>query len=126
MTKPGSNAGIYFCTEYQEKGWPKEGYEAQVNCSHGDPKKTGSLYAVVNVDKANHKDGEWFTEEIIVKGKQIKIIVNGKPVVDYTEPKDKKPGKQFGRVIRKGTFAFQAHDPKSEVHFRKVQVKKLK
>ncbi|MCA9210865.1 MAG: DUF1080 domain-containing protein, partial [Planctomycetales bacterium] len=28
MTTPGSNAGIYFHTKWQETGWPKYGYEA--------------------------------------------------------------------------------------------------
>ncbi len=49
MTTPGSNAGIYFHTKYQDSGWPKYGYECQVNISHSDPKKTGSLYAVEDV-----------------------------------------------------------------------------
>jgi hypothetical protein len=69
MTKPGSNAGIYFHSKYQEKGWPKYGYECQVNNTHRDPKKTGSLYAVVNVDKAPAKDNKWFEQHIIVRGK---------------------------------------------------------
>ncbi len=127
MTKPGANAGIYFHTKYQDTGWPKHGYEAQVNATHGDPKKTGSLYAVQNVDKANHEDNEWYTEEIIVNGRNIKIIVNGETVVDFTEEEDRLAGEQFTRILSKegGTFAFQAHDPKSEVHFRKVMVKKL-
>ena len=127
MTKPGANAGIYFHTKYQETGWPKHGYEAQVNATHRDPKKTGSLYAVSNVDKANHKDNEWYTEEIIVNGKNIKIIVNGDTVVDFTEEDDRVAGKDFTRILSKegGTFAFQAHDPQSEVHFRKIMVKRL-
>ena len=127
LTKPGANAGIYFHTRYQEEGWPKHGYEAQVNATHRDPKKTGSLYAVENTDKANHKDNEWFTEEIIVSGRNIKIIVNGETVVDFTEEEDRQAGKDFTRILDKngGTFAFQAHDPQSEVHFRKIMVKKL-
>ena len=127
MTKPGSNAGIYFHTKYQEQGWPKHGYEAQVNATHRDPKKTGSLYAVQNVDKANHKDNEWYTEEIIVNGRNIKILVNGEQVVDFTEEEGRQAGKDFTRILNKegGTFAFQAHDPKSEVHFRNIMVKRL-
>ena len=49
MTTPGSNAGIYFHTLLQEAGWPKFGYECQVNITHSYHKKTGSLYGVVNV-----------------------------------------------------------------------------
>ena len=53
MTTPGSNAGIYFHTKYQPTGWPKYGYECQVNVSHQDPKKTSSLYSVDNVAAAD-------------------------------------------------------------------------
>ena len=125
MTRPMANAGIYFHTRFQESGWPKHGYEAQVNNSHRDPKKTGSLYAVSNVDKANHQDNEWFTEEIIVRGKNVVIKVNGETTVDFTEADDRQPGKDFTRILDEGTFAFQAHDPGSEVRFRNIMVKKL-
>ncbi len=125
MTTKGSNSGIYFHTKYQETGWPSAGYEAQVNNTHRDPKRTASLYAVENVMKAPAKDGEWFTEEIIVKGRNIKILVDGKVLVDFTEEEDRKPGKQFARKLDSGTFAFQAHDPQSVVYFKNVRVKKL-
>src|SRR5262245_42997484 len=49
MTEPGSNGGIYLHTKYQEVGWPKNGFECQVNVTHGDWIKTGSLYGLVNV-----------------------------------------------------------------------------
>ena len=125
MTTPGSNAGIYFHTKWQESGWPKYGYEAQVNATHGDPKKTGSLYGVVNVNPAPHKDNEWFKYNIKVQGKRIVITVNGKVTVDYTEPAGKEPGKQFTRVLDNGTIGLQAHDPKSKVLFRKMKMRRL-
>jgi len=125
MTLPNSNAGIYFHTQYQDSGWPKHGYEAQVNNSHRDPKRTGSLYAVENVLEAPAKDNEWFTEEVIVKGKNIVIKVNGKTLVDFTEEDDRKPGESFTRILSEGTFALQGHDPGSTVKFRNLQVKKL-
>ena len=125
MTGPVSNGGIYFHTKYQENGWPKFGYEAQVNNTHGDPKKTGSLYDVKNVFKAPAKDNVWFTEEVIVRGRNIQIVVDGKKLVDFTEAPDRKAGRDFTRKLDKGTFAFQAHDPKSVVRFRKIMVKKL-
>ncbi|HID24755.1 MAG TPA: DUF1080 domain-containing protein [Planctomycetaceae bacterium] len=126
MTTPGSNSGIYFHTRYQEKGWPRYGYEAQVNNSHRDPKRTGSLYGVVDVLQAPAKDNEWFTMTIRVQGKRIVIQVNDKVVVDYTEPQGKKPfSGQFERRLGKGTFALQAHDPKSKVYFKNIRVRRL-
>ena len=60
MTTPGSNSGIFFHTEYQETGWPAKGHEAQVNNSHGDWRRTGSLYSVQDVRESPVKDNEWF------------------------------------------------------------------
>jgi len=54
----GANSGFYFHTTFQEKDWPSEGFEIQVNNSqerHGDYlelKMTGSLYGIRNVYKA--------------------------------------------------------------------------
>jgi hypothetical protein len=125
MTSPGSNSGIYFHTQYQDAGWPKYGFEAQVNNTHGDPKKTGSLYGVVNVSAAPAKDKEWFTQSIRVEGKRVVIQINGQTVVDYTEPEGTQPGRDFTRAFDRGTFALQAHDPQSKVQFRNLKVRRL-
>ena len=125
-TTPGSNAGIYFHTKFQPTGWPKYGYECQVNVTHKDPKKTSSLYAVENIADPGVKDNEWYTQEIIVRGSRIQLKVNGKTLVDYTEPKNKQAeSKQFERRLDSGTFALQAHDPDSKVYFRNLRVKKI-
>jgi len=120
-TKPGSNSGIYFHTKFQKTGWPKFGYESQVNVSHGDPVKTGSLYNTVKLFKTPAKDNKWWEQEIIVRGKRVIVKIDGKKVVDYTEPEGKK-----GTVkLSKGCFALQAHDPKSVVYYRNIRVKPL-
>ena len=124
MTMPGANSGIYFHTEFQQGGWPKKGYEVQVNNSHTDWKRTGSLYNIVDVKDVLVKDGEWFTEYIKVEGKRVIIKVNDKIVVDYTEPDNVQRDKgQEQRLISNGTFALQAHDPNSVVYFRNIKVK---
>ena len=125
-TEPNSNAGIYFHTRYQDEGWPAGGFEAQVNNSYEkDPKKTGSLYSVVNVLEAPAEDGKWFPYEIKVEGNHVQITVNRKTVVDYYQPEGSTPGKGFDRVLGKGTFALQAHDPGSVVYFKDLKVKRL-
>lgn len=125
-TTPGSNGGIYFHTKFQEEGWPRYGHECQVNISHSDPKKTGSLYAIENVANPPAKDNEWYTQEIIVKGKHVVLKVNGQTVVDYTEPEGQKAfDENFERLLGEGTFALQAHDPQSKIYFRNLRVKPL-
>ncbi|MCA9213683.1 MAG: DUF1080 domain-containing protein [Planctomycetales bacterium] len=125
-TTQGSNSGIYFHTEYQDSGWPSKGYECQVNNTHGDPKKTGGLYGIQDNFEAPAKDGEWFNYDIIVKGKHIVVQINGKTISDYTEPEDAERNGEFkNRLVSSGTFAIQAHDPKSVVYFRNIRVKKL-
>ena len=126
MTEKGSNGGIYFHTRWKPRGWPGAGYEVQVNNTHGDWRKGGSLYAVKDVRKAPAADGQWYTTHIIVRGKRIVIKVDGKTVVEHTEPagaarKDGRPG----RYISSGTFALQGHDPKSVVHYKNILVKPL-
>lgn len=125
MTEPGANGGIYFHTRYQPTGWPKYGFESQVNNSHSDWKRTGGLYDVVNVRESAAKDNEWWTQTIIVQGNRVIVKVNDKVVVDYTEPPDKKPGADFTRKLDEGTFALQAHDPKSVVRYKNIRVKRL-
>ncbi|MCX7887950.1 MAG: DUF1080 domain-containing protein [Verrucomicrobiae bacterium] len=127
MTTPGSNSGIYFHTEFQEKGWPAKGYECQVNTSHKDPRKTGSLYAIKDVlNVAPTPDNEWFDYYIKVEGKKITVKINGKTTAEFTEPDNwEPPAKMPGRRLSEGTFCLQAHDPKSTVFYKEIFVRPL-
>lgn len=124
MTTPGSNSGVYFHTQYQESGWPQKGYEVQVNNSHTDWRRTGSLWAIQDIKETYAGDNEWFTLHIKVKGKHITVSINDKPVVDYTEPDNvQRPEGMKDRLISSGTFALQGHDPKSKVYYKNIKVK---
>ncbi len=129
-TTPGANGGIYFHTRFQEEGWPDYGFEVQVNNTHRDPRKSGGLYQVQDVSEAPAKDNKWYTTHIIVRGKRVIVKVDGKQLVDWTKPENwKELGKQIGvgpeRRIQPGTFALQAHDPKSVVRYKNIRVKPL-
>ncbi len=117
MTTPGSNSGLFIHTEYQENGWPSKGYEIQVNQTHADWRKTGSVYGVQDVKDVFVKDNEWYTEHIIVQGKHIIVKVNNKIINDYTEGEKSR--------LQGGTIALQAHDPKSKVFYKDVMIKIL-
>ncbi|MBF0198074.1 MAG: DUF1080 domain-containing protein [Planctomycetes bacterium] len=125
-TTKGSNGGIYFHTEYQKRGWPSKGYEAQVNSSHKDNRKTASLYGIQDVHESPSVDDEWCDYYIRVEGKHIIIKINGKTQVDYTEPDNvERPNHFAGRLLMKGTFGIQGHDPKSTCYYKDLYVKKL-
>lgn len=125
MAKEGSNSGIFFHTEYQDSNWLNKGYEVQINNSHTDRRRTGSLWDVNDVEEILVEDDQWFTEHIIVQGKHIIIKVNGQTVVDFIEPEDFYYEMFPGRKISSGTFALQGHDPGSTAYFRSIMVKPL-
>lgn len=110
----GANSGMYFRTAFGPR-FPK-GYEAQVNATHRDPVKTGSLYNFHKNFEAPHGPNEWFTQHIIVKGNHIVIKVNDKVITDFVDEKN---------TFTKGYIALQQHDPKSTVWYRNLQFKKL-
>lgn len=126
MTFPGANSGVYFHTKWQDEGWPSQGYEVQVNNTQSDPKRTAGLYAVQDNFTAPAADNTWFELTILVQGKHVTTFVDGKQIVDYTEPSDlQRPADMAGRVLGSGTIALQAHDPDSEVHYRNIRIRAL-
>ncbi|MEX0608390.1 MAG: DUF1080 domain-containing protein [Balneolaceae bacterium] len=122
FTYPQANSGIFFHTQFQEEGWPAHGYEAQVNATHSDPRKTGSIYGVENVmDDAPHTDEEWFTYHLIVNGRDITLKINNEVVTEFTEPDDRE-----GTIkLSSGTIALQAHDPDSRIYYRNIKARVL-
>jgi hypothetical protein len=127
MTEPNSNGGIYFHTRFQEDGFPRAGFETQVNNTYKpDRIKTGSLYQVKNVmDNSPAKDNQWWTQHIIVKDNKVTIKIDGKTVTEYTEEPGEQTGKRRGKKLSEGTFALQAHDPKSVVYYKNIRAKRL-
>ena len=116
------NSGLYFrCT--RKPGF-SDGYEAQIDSTHSDPIRTGSLYGMCHVYKRIVEPDTWFTYELEVRddvwrGKnmtRIKITINGDELYEYLD---------FEKTFKEGHFAFQQHDPGSKVSIRKVEVMEL-
>ena len=121
MINQGGNSGIYIHIEHHAEGWFFDGHEIQINNSHVDPVRTGSLWGVIKLYDSPVKDDEWFTVNITVKDQNVVVRVNGKIVIDYTEPEGAKGPRRLGQ----GYFALQQHDPGSTVRFRNIKVRKL-
>lgn len=118
----GGNSGAYFRTT--RKPSFTDGYEAQIDSTHKDPIRTGSLYGFCHVYQQHVKPDAWFTYEIEVRddvwrGREmtrIKVTVDGNELYEYMD---------FERTFSEGHFAFQQHDPGSKIHIRKVEVVEL-
>ncbi|EMI16757.1 secreted glycosyl hydrolase [Rhodopirellula maiorica SM1] len=118
----GGNSGLYFRTT--AKPGFSDGYEAQIDSTHTDPIRTGSLYGMCHVYKQHVKPDTWFTYEIEVRddvwrGREItriKITVDGNELYEFLD---------FEKTFKEGYFAFQQHDPGSKVSIRKVEVQPL-
>jgi Domain of Unknown Function (DUF1080) len=147
-TFPKANSGIYFHTEYQEKSWPKRGLECQVNNSHSDWRRTGSLWGISNLSWGPEtpgtnnaepvkflappvKDNEFYTQEIIYVNGQVTVKLNNQTVLEYQMPDaDKEHKLRTGNTwLPAGTFALQGHPPlpgaTSKVCFKNIRVKVL-
>jgi hypothetical protein len=127
MTLPNANSGVYFHTAWQAVGWPDKGYEVQVNNSHGDTSRTAGLWGVQDFREVVVPDRRWFTLTIRVQGQRIVTAIDGRTIVDYTEPPNPPRAKGLEqRLLGSGTFALQGHDPGSEVHYRNIKVRVLR
>ncbi|WP_139361561.1 DUF1080 domain-containing protein [Spirosoma sp. 209] len=125
-TMPGANSGMFIHTTYQDTGWPVNGYEIQVNQTHTDWRKTGSVYSFQDVKETFVKDDEWYTEQITVEGKKVTVRINGKVINEYTEPDNaERTGDNATRRLSSGTVALQGHDPKSKVLYKDIMIRVL-
>ena len=90
----------------------------------------GSVYGIVPAKQGHLKPvGEWNSEEIILQGKQIKVILNGETIVDADLDKASTPqtidGRDHPGLKRdRGHICFCGHG--AEVWFRNLRVKELK
>ena len=131
------NSGLYVKSQWQEAAWPTTGFELQINSSHGDPQKTGTLYNIVKIHEAPHKDDEWFTYHVICRGNELSVSINGKHLYTYVDQRAGRPqgGGQGGqappiteqnkRISQSGYIALQQHHQGSVVQFKNIFVKKL-
>ena len=118
----GGNSGMYFRTT-RKPGFT-DGYEAQIDSTHKDPIRTGSIYGMCHVYKQHVKPDTWFKYEIEVRddiwrGREmtrIKVTIDGNELYEYLD---------FDKTFKEGHFAFQHHDPGSFVSIRKVEVQPL-
>ena len=151
---PKANSGIFFNTRYVDSGRLTHGIECQIDNSHSDWRRTGSLWGIKNVSwgpetpptelKKNQRkedtiilpqspiaDNTWYTQEIIHQNGQVVIKLDGKTLLEYTiADADREHTLTTKRIWSpRGTFALQGHPPMpgeiSKVYFKNIRVKIL-
>ncbi|NQV28378.1 MAG: DUF1080 domain-containing protein, partial [Rhodopirellula sp.] len=128
--EPNSNSGIFFHSDRELRNgkYLHKGYEVQLNSTAKEKRKTGSLYAVVDLAESPVDETKWFTLRFKVDGKHIEVWLNGKKVTDYVEPTNPdRPASRVKRLIdpQGGAIAIQAHDPGSVFYFRRIRIRQL-
>ncbi len=89
----------------------------------------GSVYGVISAKRGFLKPvGEWNSEEVIVKGKRVKVILNGEVIVDGDIAEASEMGTLDGKEHpglkrTKGHIGFLGHG--SVVYFRNIRIKEL-
>ena len=106
MTRPGANSGIKF----------HKGFRIQIG--NAERNKTGSLVGLRHIYKQFVPDGQWFTIQAAVRGKNVQIRLSGMLLVDYTEPVPPLDA----QVLSHGVFALENS---GGARFRGVRVRRL-
>jgi hypothetical protein len=109
-----ANSGV-FIRGSGKKAWPK-GYEVQID-NHNPEQFTGAVWDQVPARELRAMDNCWFQMVIKAQGANIQVAVNGKTVVDFISNRHSR--------YPEGCIALQAHDPKSTVDFRDIEIRPL-
>ena len=106
-----------------------KGYKVAINNDVTDPvwwKMSGSLLSVRNLTKSFVKENQWFAMKIKVEGKAVSVLIDGAPVVEYTEPVEPyRTEANANARLSEGLFALISTGS-GNIQFRKIEVNVLK
>jgi hypothetical protein len=134
---PGANNGLAIRTPAQGNA-AFDGIELQILDDGHEKYKDlqpwqahGSIYGVVAAEQGTclKPAGQWNTEEVTVRGSKIRVVVNGKTILDadaapFRDGQATPDGKPHPGLARtQGHIGFAGHH--DEVHFRNIRVKRL-
>jgi hypothetical protein len=134
---PGANNGLGIRCPFRPDGnLHLDGIEIQILDDSAEKYATlkpyqfhGSVYGLVPAEKGSLKPvGQWNSQEVTVKGKQIQVVVNGKKIVDANLAEALQAGpldgaSHPGAERTHGHIGFLGHGDRIEV--RHIRIKEL-
>lgn len=124
------NGGVFFRSI---PGQFMNGYEAQLfnACYDHDPAQparysTGAIDDRQLARRLVSRDLEPFVMTVVAVGPHIATWVNGFQTTDWTDERDKHENPREGLRLEAGTIQLQAHDPQTDIEFRRVLVAEIK
>jgi sugar phosphate isomerase/epimerase len=122
---PNANSGIFYRIPNipTSDAYIFNSFEVQIDDSQTGIHQTGAIYdAEAPKFAAFNKTGEWNHFKITLMGKNVKVELNDKPIVDWNmEPRGK-----IREYALDGYFGLQNHDYDTSVYFRNIFLKELK
>ena len=125
-----ANGGVFFRSI---PGDFMNGYEAQLfnGCYEQDPARparysTGAIDDRQLARRLVSRDGVSLVMTVIAAGPHIATWVNGYQMTDLTDTRDKHDNPRQGLRLAPGTIQLQAHDPETDIEFRRVSIGELK
>ena len=119
---PEGNSGVFFRAPDEGEPW-RSGFEVQILDDYGDEPDThtaGAIYDILAPSKnASKPAGEWNQEEVICRGRQLMVILNGERVIDVNLDSDARLKERAGS----GYLGVQNHG--NLVEFRNIRVRPL-
>ncbi len=131
-TTEHDNSGVYIrMAEPPPDPWygVHNGYEVQIDAAGDEWHCTGALYSLSKVTKRNQKpQGKWNTMDIVLKGQETVVILNGQKINDFFGNQQVPPRKQWFEPVRgprpdTGYIGLQNHDGRTNIFFKQVSVK---
>ena len=132
-TGPTDNSGVYIrLPEKPIDPWygVHNGYEVQIDAAGDEWHCTGAIYSLSKVSKRAQKPaGEWNTMDIVLKGQETIVILNGEKINDFTGSQQVPPRKEWYEPVRgprpdRGYIGLQNHDGKTTIYFKEISVQK--
>lgn len=115
----GGNSGVFLRTAEQSSNPAKDTYELNICDSHKSH-KTGSFVGRHVAENVPAVEGEWHTFHVTCNGNNIKVLLDDKQIVDFTDESD--AARSSGRI---GLQMNQGHVAFKNVFLRPLSYKEL-